>query len=375
MDILSTISTGSPVNGFAKQPEDYKGYSLTTPYSQNPIQLLESELGKSLSDFTPIAELNALDFTPVAVADRILGFVETAIAQRAGSEIEAQSLLQQAKEGIAQGFAQAREILETMPQMTDEINSQINETEALIFQRLDQLQSNSAASPEPHLEPQRGMLISESASASSQFRQSSEATIEIVTRDGDKVEVSYSALIQSVSSQAYAANEQGASAAYEFSTSSSSAFQFSVQGNIDEGEQQAINQLLSEVGDLASQFFNGDVQAAFNSALDLGFDSRELQSFALDFQQSTYVEVVQTYQRTEQINAPISSIADSGTSPGPAIDMLAQFEQFIQQAKENAVIEQPETTIKSLLSDMLDLLSEDDKSSLHGYINDIIKSV
>ena len=356
-----------------KHPAGRNETGVTSSPAQTTSELLENELATSLPGFKPLAQASAADFSPPAIADRILGFVETSIQQRAGSELEAQSMLQKAREGIAQGFAEAREILGAMSQMTDKIQTQVDETEKLIFKGLDNFQTAPINTPR---QQQMGQLISESASFSSQFKQSSQASIEIVTQEGDKVEVSYTAFIQAASSKSYAQNQQGFSASSEFSSESEVAFQFNVQGDLDADEHKAINELLNEVGDLAGQFFNGDVQAAFNASMELGFDSDELKSFALDFQQSSYVEVVQTYQRTEQINNPVASLVDPkpvSYGPGPAISVLAQLEQLMEQAKENTLIEQPENTIKAVLTDMIALLNEGSDLPGKRYIEEIIQ--
>jgi len=370
----------SRIKGFdlpgLKSPEKNNEYIPSTNGGLNDVkksvELLENQLGKSLAGFSPVNELNPANFTPTAVADRILGFVETAIAQRAGGEVEAQSMLQQAREGIAQGFAEARDILSGMSTMTDKITEQVDKTESLIFKGLNELQNSLGGAADSSPSPQ---LISEIGSLSSQFKQSSEASIQIVTRDGDKVDVSYSALLEFSESKNYSVNQQGASASFESLNFSSASFQFSVQGNLDKGEQKAINELLENVGELANEFFNGDVQAAFNSAMELGFDSSELKGFALDFQQSTYVEVVQTYQRTEQINQPVTrELPESSVpNPTPAIDVLSQLEQLIEQTKQAAKIEAPQDTIKSLLSGMLNLMNEGVKSPLQDYIKDNVE--
>ena len=367
-----------------KHPDSHNeprvAFGVTSSSTQKTSELLENELARGLPGFKPLTHARAADFSPPAVADRILGFVETSIQQRAGSEIEAQSMLQEAREGIAQGFAEAREILGAMSQMTDKIETQVNETEELIFKGLDDFHRAPLDTPSQQKVGQLiqiGQLISESASQSSQFKQSSQASIEIVTQEGDKVEVSYSAFIQAASNKSYSQNQQGFSTSAEFSSSSEVAFQFNVQGDLDADEQQAINKLLNEVGDLAGQFFNGDVQAAFNASMELGFDSSELKSFALDLQQSSTVAVVQTYQRTEQINKPVASLVDLkpvNHGPGPAINMLAQLEQLMEQTKENALIEQPENTIKAMLSDMMALLNEGSDLPAKNYIDEIIQS-
>jgi hypothetical protein len=391
--IMNTLLNGL-TNGLdlysLRKPSNDDDYVPASPTSQNPVEILESELGRRLG-FTPVGQANAADFTPAAVADRILGFVETAITQRAGSTVEAQSMLEQAKEGIEKGFKEAREILENMPQMNDEINALIDETESLVSKGLESLENITIDTPR---QQQIGQLISESASLSSQFTQSSEASIQIVTQDGDQIDVSFSAFVQASASQSVAIDQQGVPATFDASFESSASFQFSVQGNLDEGERKAVNELLEDVGELANKFFNGDVQAAFNASLELGFDSEELKSFAVDFQQTTTFEVAQAYQRTEQLSdplatssAPAASIPSSSipvspvatgpvlASPAPAIDVLSQLDQLIKQEKESDDIKEPEKTIKSLLADMLDLLNEGYDSPVQSYIKDIIESV
>ena len=394
--LLNGLTNGLDLYSLRKSGNDDDYAPASSSTSQNPVKILESELGRRLG-FTPVDQASAADFTPTAVADRILGYVETAITQRAGSTVEAQSMLEQAKEGIEKGFKEAREILKNMPQMTDEINAQIDETESLVSKGLENLENISIDTPQ---QQQIGQLISESASLSSQFTQSSEASIQIVTRDGDQIDVSFSAFVQTSASQSVAIDSRGVSASFDASFESSASFQFSVQGNLDEGERDAVNELLEDVGELANKFFNGDVQAAFNASLELGFDSEELKSFAVDFQQTTTFEVAQAYQRTEQLSDPLvtssapaalpsSSVSIPGSSipvspvatapvlasPAPAIDVLSQLDQLIKQEKESDDIKEPEKTIKSLLADMLDLLNEGYDSPVQSYIKDIIENV
>ena len=369
----SSLITGKNLHDL-NQAGSYSGKNSINESIQNTIQLLEKELVKGMPGFTPIAQLDATDFAPQSVADRILGFVESSINQRSNSDLEAQSMLQQAREGIVQGFAEAREILSVMPQMNNETNRQINETEELIFKGLDDLYST----PKDTAQQQKiGKLISESASQSSQFKQSNQAGIEIITQDGDKVEVSYSAFIQAASNQSYTQQQQGYSASSEQTSASTASFEFNVQGDIDTGEQQAINKLLNKVGDLAQQFFNGDVQSAFNAAMELGFDSNELKSFALDFKQSSSLEVVQTYQRTEKINQTVEpqdiKFKKINNGPGPAVNVLAQLENLLEEAKVNALIAQPEQTIKSVLKDMMGLLGQEMELPVNKYIKQSIE--
>ncbi|VAW63681.1 hypothetical protein MNBD_GAMMA10-139, partial [hydrothermal vent metagenome] len=352
MDSLSGLL--QPAFKSLKPFNDLFSGASSEPFMQAPVsekqgaavsldKVLDSVLGKISAGSVPAKQSGVADsglsfFSPQAVADRITGFVGDSIQRRAGSEIEKQSMLEQAKEGIEQGIGEARDILESLGQLSGEVEQQVDETESLIFQDLQALEQTLF---QPQSQFRAGVVpgaaskgVSESGLLSSQFRQTSEAAIEIVTRDGDRVAVSYSAFIQSASSQQFSSSTTGDASAFSFSsrqqTSTSVAFQFSVAGDLDEEELDSINDLLKNMGDIAGQFFQGDVQAAFNSALELGFDSEQLKSFSLDFQQSTRVQVAQAYQRTEQFSNPPASVQlPASVNPRPAVDVLSQLENLI----------------------------------------------
>ncbi|VAW59708.1 hypothetical protein MNBD_GAMMA11-1830 [hydrothermal vent metagenome] len=371
---LNELLPGAPF-----QPSSAQKSTSEQAAAQSAEVVQDAVLGRISGGSGAVLETSDADFSPQAVADRITGFVETAIQQRGGSGIEAQSLLRQAKEGIEQGIREARETLESLGQLSGEVERQVNETESLIFKGLERLEQSLTPTPalEPALEPALGggsTVVAESGLFSSQFKQTSEAAIEIVTRDGDRVEISYSAFTQSATSQRFSSNASAFSFSSRQQASSSVAFQFSVEGSLDAQERDSINNLLNDIGEIAGQFFQGDVQAAFNASLELGFDSETLKGFSLDFQQTTRVQVAEAYQRTEQVAGPIESVLEPATvNPRPAVDVLAQLENLIAQAKENELIKEPESTLKSLLADMLDLLNEKFDSPVQAYIKEIIR--
>jgi len=59
----------------------------------------------------------------------------------------------------------------------------------------------------------------------------------------------------------------------------------SVQGQLSADELKAIGELVGKVDTLANEFFQGDLQQAFNSAAALGFDSSQIAGFALKLSQ------------------------------------------------------------------------------------------
>jgi hypothetical protein len=69
---------------------------------------------------------------------------------------------------------------------------------------------------------------------------------------------------------------------YGSKTVSTSRLSFEVEGSLDEGELEAIGELLDGVNALADEFFDGDVMVAFDQARKLGFDDTEIAGYSLN---------------------------------------------------------------------------------------------
>jgi hypothetical protein len=98
------------------------------------------------------------------------------------------------------------------------------------------------------------------------------------TAEGDEVDVRISAA--KVGSAEYARN--GDASSLVIAGEQESSLMFSVKGDLNEEELQAINDLLAKVGDVSSAFFDGKFNQAFDLASNLGLDGDQIQSFALN---------------------------------------------------------------------------------------------
>ena len=88
---------------------------------------------------------NSNDFSPQAVADRILKQVSSLIEQFAGSPEQANEMLQQARKGIANGLSQARETLNALGALNDSTKNTLNDTGSLIEKGLKTLEESLLA--------------------------------------------------------------------------------------------------------------------------------------------------------------------------------------------------------------------------------------
>ena len=119
---------------------------LTTDQIVSAINESLSSTGISIGNVDPG------EYTPEALADRILARVGDLIASNADSEAEAREIFDKASEGIQKGLDDAREFLEGLGALNEEINGNITETEERlneglksIEQRLTELYNSSAS--------------------------------------------------------------------------------------------------------------------------------------------------------------------------------------------------------------------------------------
>jgi hypothetical protein len=132
--------------------------------------------------------------------------------------------------------------------------------------------------------------------------------------------------------------------------------EIAVQGQLDEDELQAIGDLVQKVDALASQFFGGDMEAAFSAAADLGFDGSEIASFSLRMslkesvgvripvQPSPAPAVAPTDQAQAVAGEALAQSSDPASSVPDAVPVEPIAAPLVEAADEPAAVETPEAT-------------------------------
>ncbi|MGS2722048.1 DUF5610 domain-containing protein [Paraglaciecola aestuariivivens] len=110
------------------------------------------------------------------------------------------------------------------------------------------------------------------------------------------------------------------------------AFSFSVKGELDESELKAIGQLVVDTNELAEEFFNGDIETAFNQALELGFDQQELASFALQLTKVENTQVIKTYETVSHYDQD-NQQADPAKAVKPVTEYLDKLLNVLDGAR------------------------------------------
>lgn len=355
-----------------------------------------SSRGKSAVE----AYQNVEPLTPNKVASNILGFIERRLqldAAEGASQEQLQSRLEAGLAGYKKGFAEASEQLKALNQLSPEIAEDIGQTNDLVLKGIEDLRakfikavdlpqvdkpadqvvaeavkpsvSSSLKKAEPDLllpTVRSGVNAASLRQGNYDYASASQFSFELTTAEGDKVTIKASASLgMSV--------RQGEGDA---GISSSESMSFQVEGDLSDVELKAINDLLSHVNDLAGQFFAGNLDEAFNQALELGYDESQIAKFALNLAQVEIEQVVDVPDEAEVAAAQLA--AQSGDQPVALPDELYPLGNFIKTLLASLDIpsrftESPQSLFISVSSSMI---SVDDEGRVQAErFTDFVKGI
>jgi len=304
-------------------------FSSISSFGQPEVQPEPEEESSNFFDFDKVAE-NVLAFVGSSIQ---------AAKSRGAEDSELETMFEQARNGVNQGIGEAKEQLADMNLLDEELEEGIEQSRSLIHQGIDKLHQNIFEQEQDNdIQPiaTSGATVAQlySSDVYHGLSQSSDLTIE--TADGDLVTISFSHLKEQMQS------EQGSYAAgngfeqTSFSRSSSSYeelnFSFSISGELDEGEQEAINALISDINKLQKEFFTGDINKAFEQALQLGFDESELSGFSLNLEKTSTSVVSQAYQEIATLGDEHANELAKYTKP--LMDFAQQFGKVREQSEQ-----------------------------------------
>lgn len=298
---------GSSAAIFQRSQSSPLGFNVLNKVVTDKLQTLDPQGAK------PAKNDSLFDFEEVA--KNVLSFVEKMVMKAKGGGADDEkltSMMEQARKGIDEGFAQARTEIGEMGEVNDETDEGIDKSYQLIQAGLSRFEDRL-------LKPEDlGQLSVSSAELNYSLTKSSSLSIQ--TNDGDTVTIDFAQALSYQKSQQNASysttDENGQSTQVNYSQSSESRFQavgfsFSVEGELDDDEKAAIGALVKDVSKLADEFFNGDLDKAFEQATQLGFDESELSGFSLQMSRVEKVSVAQAYQQVAQYEAPRGGAAGS----------------------------------------------------------------
>lgn len=339
--------------------------------------VLASDQSSSIQRFSP-----AENFTPEGVAATILNAVNGFLAEAGKQGLNDERLddfFNQVRQGIERGASEAREILSGLGKLSDEVESEIDDTVSLIQQGIDQLEE-SVGSSKQGASP---VVTNSTQTLGASFSRSESGDIQIETQEGDLVSISFNRT-QSAEILAYQSVQGRFSVqGFEQATSASASLSFSVEGDLNQEELESINQLLTRIDKVTDKFFDGNLQAAFNKASRLGIDAEQLASFSVSLFSEETRSIAASSSQTFVTPAPSSVAEGSPAIPGLDDDEVVATTHFVDElagllnddARE--IISEPESTISNLFNSVLDNKIENNPllKSLEQDANQLLKSL
>ncbi|MFT5692867.1 MAG: hypothetical protein ACI92E_002203 [Oceanicoccus sp.] len=314
-----------PVTASPSSRNDFSSSELTvSSFSRSEVSVSISLSKTSLylssrhNEAPPVkGKIKSEEITPSELlskksADTILGFIENHLqAKRAAGATseELSNTIAAAIKGFEQGYLGAVESLGGLDSLPNGVAEGIVETGRLVHEGIAALQKEFTAGDKGGVLPSQSaaqqkvtefsQLQTVAAGYAESYRRNENVDLQLKTNDGDIVTLSFSGGHSSEVQASFYSDQSSALYALQQSSSSSANFSLSIQGELDEGEIAALNELLSEVGALSGEFFKGDFQTAYAMALDFELDFSEFSQFSLDLALTTHTQIVDSYVAEE----------------------------------------------------------------------------
>lgn len=335
--------------------------NLASPRGQvDPQATLANRLANRLGLEPGALDGKREDFTPDKVADRVLGFIEQRLRSEAAAGADPaklEGLLAQAREGVEKGFAEARKILDGMGVLKGQVADDIDATYDKIQEGLKGLQSDYASQAPSNA----GNLVAVAARSERFAAQAETFDMQVTTRDGDRLKISIASASASWSQSSVAAASNGSSSMLSASSSSGSiqigAWQVQVEGELDDEERAALEDLFKQVQDISSDFYSGNLSGAFDRAMQLNMDGSQLASMSLQLTQTSVRQATDAY----------GAVAQQGGQAASAVnDSLVDYARGLLDALRTAdkVAQDAKGTLQQLLEGGFSLDERFDESLL-----------
>lgn len=256
--------------------------------------IVNSRLNEALGLTAKSASNDADIFDFESVGKNILSFVTDAISHakdNGASDDKLKAMLADAKKGIKEGLADASKELKESGLLSDEIKQGINDTKHFLKDGLQAFSDNLFDSSES------GLTGLSSYSEASHYNLTKDASFSFTTKEGDEVNITFNSDYLQQSASALKMTDSGLDFASSQSTSFQAAFSFSVNGDLNDNEQQAINELMDKLQNVSDTFFDGNLEEAFEKAKEISMDPTHLASFSMDLKRTETIASIKEYQQ------------------------------------------------------------------------------
>ena len=234
--------------------------------------------------------------TTVEVSEQVINAARLAISLSPG---EARTSINAFRSSVAEVSRTTRESVQ-LPEMLDDTVTAINDG-------LTTLETQNAAN-----------LLSTSSITEANSTTSTRSVIKIRTQEGDLVKLNLRNYESLSATNTHETSGETESSFSDFSSISGTRLMLKVEGHLNDSELEAIENIFVQAEAIASEFFDGDLEAAFSLSQSLNVDNDQLATVKMRFGIRQYAEISRTAQtQPEAIQEP-EAAKTSVTAPPEA---------------------------------------------------------
>ncbi len=306
-------------------------------------------------------------------ANTILDFISQRLkldeAEGATQE-ELLSRLDEGLKGFIKGFNEAKDIIEGMGLLTPQLSAEIGDTYNRVTEGVDKLRESINGADDIKGADSLATPLVSRLSLAGESSVSESFSLELTTQDGDKVSIDISRSAQTRFASSFENSGSSSKLSIGQQSASSHSFSLKVDGELDEGEMLAINQLLEDVDQIAADFFEGDLDAAFNLALELDINRQELSSLNLELKKTTSVQALAAYESISEVEPGIPAKHFS-SSVGALSNLLDNIDKIMSEA---SVFAEPLKLLGDI-SNQLERLNDDGQKQVNHAGNSLSEMI
>ncbi|PKF60664.1 hypothetical protein CW745_14140 [Psychromonas sp. psych-6C06] len=317
--------------------------------------IINDRLNSALGIPNETEKNNENNFDFESVSNNILGFVTDAITKaknNGATESELQQMFSDAQKGIKEGLGDASKELKGLGLLSNDVKNGIKETEGLLKEGLKKLNDDLFS------ENEDSPMLAGNYREGSHYSLSKDASYSITTKEGDEIKITFNSDYKQQSASVMNMKNGIGSFATSNKSEFQAAFTIEINGELNDDEQQAVNELMGNLQNVSDLFFSGNLDDAFEKAKTISMDPTHLAAFSMDLQRTETVASIKEYQQV----MPGKEIAQQFL---PVNDELTKA---YEHAKPFAIEEH--------LTDLLGwLMPEQDSSDLQKYSQSIIEQL
>jgi hypothetical protein len=282
---------------------------------ENSMASESSSQTKSLSEKFKLAQQNAApNFNIQTVTENVVGFVSKALSNLAVQGYDSEKLeyyKNQAISGVEVGIDQAK--IELVGLVDDSVFDTIDDTRDLIIGGIQNLSNNK--------EDYLNGLENASSIATGTDQKFSRIDVRSGSQQTISIDFERSAFKESLASFQ----------STNMFTTSASNISFSVEGDLEDPNTQAMANLVNKIDGLANSFYRGDIQSSYDKSMALGYSNNELVSLSAELRKSDKGSTTQTYGEIQHMDKA-DNLRDL-TAPRAVAEYLNRYLDVLESNK------------------------------------------